>query len=67
MSRLLHELSVNSIERNTPLVGCFYKHRDSKIWREIFPSYKIAKKSYNNLGEAWTNTEVFCWKPNEDN
>lgn len=67
MTYQLDTLPVDHPERNISLGGCYYKQRTAKIWKEVFPSYKISKKTYNCLGEAWTNTDVFCWRPHENN
>lgn len=64
---LLNDLPVEHPYRNTPLANCFYKRRGATLWKPVFPSYKISKKTFNELGEAWTNSEVFCWNPYENN
>lgn len=64
---ILNDLPETSIERNIPLSGCFYKKQGATLWREVMPSFKISKKSFNDLGEAWINTEIFCWEPYADN
>jgi hypothetical protein len=47
--------------RNKPLIeiGAYYKAPHEKTWREVFPSFNIAKKTYNNLGLSWTANEIF--------
>lgn len=57
--------------RNTPLIeiGAFYLIRDAKVWREVFPAFGIAKKTFNELGEVWVTWDR--WKatkiPNGNN
>jgi hypothetical protein len=48
--------------RNAPLIkiGAFYLARGSKVWREVFPAFGIAKFTYNELGEVWTKWDR--WK-----
>ena len=48
--------------RNKPLIeiGAFYRNRDVKMWREVFPAFGIAKKTFNELGDVWTKWDV--WK-----
>jgi hypothetical protein len=48
--------------RNCPLEGAFYHATDGKFSREVFPSYGIAKKTYNDLGPAWTGSEEFYFE-----
>lgn len=58
---MLHELPPDHPDRNRPLAGCFYRWKNAKVWREIFPTYGIAKRTYNELGEAWADNDVFSW------
>jgi len=48
--------------RSAPLItiGAFYLPRGAKVWREVFPAFGIAKKSYNDLSEVWTKWDQ--WK-----
>lgn len=57
----LHTLDTDHPLRNTPLIqiGGQYKHMGDKVFREIFPNFAIAKVSYNQLAEVWTNNSVF--------
>lgn len=61
--RLLHELPHNHPDRNRSLVGCWYRWKDGKTWKEIMPSFKIVKRecSYNDLGPCWTDNDVFTF------
>lgn len=34
-----------------------------KDWREVKPTFGIAKNTYNELGPSWTDASVFCWTP----
>lgn len=58
----LHELPVEHELRNKHLTGAFYHHRDGKFSREIFATYGIAKKCYNDLGPSWTDADVFYFE-----
>ena len=58
---ILNNLPTDHPDRNKPLLGAFYKRHDAKLWKEIKPNYKISKSTFNQLGEAWTNTEVFSF------
>ena len=53
---LEHEL------RNKPLKGSFYHATNGKFSREVFSSYGIANKTYNDLGPAWTDGEEFYFE-----
>ena len=52
--------------RNRPLVGAFYHAAGGKFSREVFPSYGIAKKTYNDLGPAWTDSEEFYFNVDDE-
>ena len=58
----LEDMPEGHPDRNRPLAGCFYKMRDSKAWKEITPSYKIARVSYNEFSDVWTSPSVFSWE-----
>lgn len=49
--------------RNTPLsyICARYKWREtqSALWKYVMPSYAIATKSYNQLGAAWTEFDIW--------
>ena len=47
---------------NCPLQGAFYHATNGKFSREVFPTYGIAKKTYNDLGPAWTDGEEFYFE-----
>ena len=57
----LAELPVEHLLRNIPLLGMYYYSLDSKVKNKIRPAYTIAKKTYNDLGPTWTNTERFVY------
>lgn len=63
--KMLHELPVNHPDRNRSLAGCFYRCKNAKVWREIKGSFAIAPCSFNDLGSAWTDNDVFSWSTNE--
>lgn len=48
--------------RNQPLQGAFYHSTNGKISREVFASYGIAKNTYNQLSDAWTNGDEFYFE-----
>jgi hypothetical protein len=52
--------------RNLPLrdVGAFYLARGAKVWREVFPAFGIAKKTFNELSPVWTQHDD--WKATKD-
>lgn len=58
----LHELPVDHPDRNRPLARCFYRWREAKTWREVKPTFGIAKKTYNDLGPSWTDFDVFAFE-----
>jgi len=53
--------------RNQPLKGSFYHATDGKFSREVFSSYGIANKTYNDLGPAWTDNEEFYFVIADEN
>lgn len=57
----LEELPSDHVDRNKPLVGCWYRYKDKTFWREIFPTYRIANKTFNDLNDAWTRNSVFSF------
>jgi len=44
------------------LKGSFYHATNGKFSREVFSSYGIANKTYNDLGPAWTDSEEFYFE-----
>lgn len=36
-------------------IGAVYRQIGTKTWFEVLPSFGIAKKCFNNLGETWLN------------
>lgn len=63
---LINLLPTSHPLRNLPLgtLKVFYKGPDTVFFRELFPSFGIAKKTYNELGEVWTkDTE---WKTSSE-
>jgi len=63
----LHELPTDHELRTKPLTGAFYHNRDGKFSREVFPTYGIAKKCYNDLGQSWTGSELFYFEVKDEN
>jgi hypothetical protein len=63
MLECLDALPTDHPDRNKPLVGCWYKWRDGKMWNQIKSTYGIACTTYNDLGPAWAVNDVFCWNP----
>lgn len=62
MSEPLHELPPGHELRTRPLAGAQVRNRNSKLWRDITPSWAIAKNCYDQLGFAWTKTNEFRFK-----
>lgn len=62
MSVNLKDLPSEHPLRNTPLIGigAFYLARGAKVWREVFPAFGIANKTFNELGEVWIKWDT--WK-----
>jgi hypothetical protein len=52
--------------RNTPLaeIGAQYRPKGSPGWREVLPSFGIAKKTFNQLSNVWTDNDD--WKATID-
>jgi hypothetical protein len=52
--------------RNTPLaeIGAHYRPKDSVAWRAVFPTFGIAKKTFNQLSEVWTKNDD--WKATKE-
>ncbi len=63
---LLHQYDIGHYLRNTPLInlGAFYKATNATLWREVFPNFNIAKNTYNQLGDVWTEGQE--WKATVD-
>jgi hypothetical protein len=59
---ILKDLPVDHPLRNKPLAGFFYYARGSKIAREVFPAFGIAKVCYNDLSDVWTKYDIFVWR-----
>ncbi len=57
VDKFLHELDADHPNRNVSLIeiGAIYKGIREKTWREVLPSFGIAKITYNDLGETWTD------------
>jgi hypothetical protein len=51
--------------RNKPLIEikAWYSNRGGS-WSEVFPSFGIAKKTYNELGDVWINEH--SWESRDD-
>lgn len=59
----LGALPVEHPLRNRPLVdiGAWYQLTPKgAMWHEVKPAFGIARRTYNELGEVWTNHHV--WK-----
>lgn len=56
---LLHTLPQGHPLRSAPLLGAQCRNLLCKEWRDIGPSWAIAKASFDQLGEAWTCTTEF--------
>jgi hypothetical protein len=58
----LKTLDIDHPLRNKPLVeiGAFYKPIGAIAWREVYPSFNIASKTFNQLAPCWTNHDE--WK-----
>jgi len=61
MGTFLNDLPVNHPDRNRPLVGCWYRWKNGKMWKEIKPTFPIASKTFNELGPTWTENDVFTF------
>ena len=61
----LHELEETHYLRNIPLIEikAWYKNGNN-AFREVFPNFNIAKKTYNELGEVWTTNHL--WESREE-
>jgi hypothetical protein len=55
------ELATEHVVRRTPLteVNAYFIYPGEKIKRRVLPSWKIARKAYNDLGPAWTENCVW--------
>lgn len=42
--------------RNAPLskIGAEYRPAGTKTWKRVGPQYRIAGRTFNELGESWT-------------
>ena len=54
--QLLADLPYHHALRNLPLIeiGTYYQAKGAKTWREVFPAFGIAKKTFNELSPVWT-------------
>ena len=51
----LEDLPKDHPYRNKPLLGAFYKWKGfQKTWKEVMPTFPIAKNTYNQLSICWT-------------
>lgn len=55
-----------TLDRERPLrnmaladIQAEYRHRAGKEWKRILPKYKIARCTYNQLGAAWTDFDLW--------
>lgn len=58
---VLNDLPREHQLRNAPLIdiGAESRFVRGKTWRKVEQSWKIAKKSFNDLGPAWTASSVW--------
>jgi hypothetical protein len=68
MNQDLKQLDYYHVLRNTPLieVGAKYQLKDGKMWFEVLPSFGIATKTFNQLGESWLHDNWIATKYSED-
>jgi hypothetical protein len=59
---IINELPVNHELRNKPLSGGWYRWKNGKVWKEIKPTFKIANFSFNDLGVAWVENDIFTFE-----
>lgn len=66
MGVYLHELPPDHPERNQPLEGAFYGPKGTALkrtgWKQVLPSYKLAKRTYNDLGPAFTQYDWWTFE-----
>jgi hypothetical protein len=57
MHILLNSLPTDHVLRNTPLIelNAKYKSKGFITYAEITPAFGIAKKTFNQLGDVWTD------------
>lgn len=60
---LLHTLPEDHPDRNKPLLGCYYKWKWGVLWIEIKATDTIAKLSFKDIGDVWSNHSFFSWDP----
>jgi len=63
---LLHELPRGHELRTRPLVNAQCRNKHSKTWRDITPTWGIAKACYDDLSEAWTDGTEFRVLPDQN-
>jgi len=58
---ILNDLPPEHILRNTPLhsINTVYRWKQSKAWLPIGEKFGIAKKTFNELSEVWTDNDYF--------
>lgn len=63
---ILNKLPESHPLRNQSLVElkAEYQSKDSKLWYEVRPAFKIANRSYNQLANAWTEFDI--WRVETD-
>ena len=59
MKIYLRDLPQEHELRNKPLLGALYHYTNQSFAREVLPSYGIARATYNQLADAWTNNSEF--------
>jgi len=61
VASLLNDLPPDHPDRNRSLLGARYRWQLGKTWREVKPGFGIAQSTYNDLGPAWTDNDVFTF------
>lgn len=58
---ILNNLTKEHVLRKQNLIeiGAQYKGKKDKLWREILPSFCIARCCFNDLGRVWTKHDKF--------
>lgn len=63
---MLRDLPVDHKLRNVPLIEieAEYLPSGSKVWAKVMPAFNIAKRTYNELAECWTDNDL--WRANDN-
>ena len=61
---ILNKLPEDHPLRNKPLIElkAEYQSKDSALWYEVRPAFKIANRSFNQLASAWVQYDI--WRVN---